>query len=58
MSIEAELLYTNDILNLIKTHNVPKLILLNLDQTSLKHVSCGNTTLAQNLSSKVPIKRV
>ena len=44
----AELLYINDIVNLIETHNIPKLMVLNLDQIHLKYVACGYTTLAQN----------
>ena len=55
---EAELLYINDIVNLIETHNIPKSMVLNLDQTPLKYVPCGNTTLAQKSSSTVPIKGV
>ena len=55
---EAELLYINDIVNLIETHNIPESMVFNLDQTPLKYVPCGNTTLAQKSSSTVPIKGV
>ena len=55
---EAELLYINDIVNLIETHNIPESMVLNLDQTPLKYVPCGNTTLAQKSSSTVPIRGV
>ena len=51
---EGEFLYINDIMNLIEIHN----IVLNLDQTPLKYVPWGNTTLAQISSSTVPIKNV
>ena len=33
---EAELLYINDIVNLIETHNILKSMVLNVDQTNLK----------------------
>ena len=34
---EAELLYIYDFVNLIKTHNIRKSVVLNLDQTPLKY---------------------
>ena len=44
---EAELLYIHDIVNLIETHKIPRLIVLNLDQTPVQHVPFGKTTLAK-----------
>ena len=41
---EAELLYISDIVNLIKTHNIRKSMVLNLDQIPLKYAPCRNTT--------------
>lgn len=55
---EAEFLYIKDIVNLIETCNIPILLVLNLDQSPLKYVLCGVTTLAQKSSSTVPIKGV
>ena len=55
---EAELLYINDIMNLIETHNIPKSMVLNLHQTPLKCVPCRNTTHAQKSSSAVSIDGV
>ena len=55
---EAELLYVNNILNLIETHNIPKSMVLNHYQTPLRYVLSGNTTLAPKSSSTVPIKGV
>ena len=53
----AELLYINDIVNLIETHNIPKLMVLKLDQIHLKYVACRITTLAQKWPSTMPTKR-
>ena len=53
-----ELLYITDIVNLIETHNIPKSVVLDLDQTPLKYVSCWNTTFAQKSPSTVPIEGV
>ena len=52
----AELLYINDTVNLIETRNIPKLMVLNLDQIYLKYVACGNATLAQKWPSTVPTR--
>ena len=53
---EAALLYINDIVNLIKTHNIRKSMVLNLDQTPLKYAPCRNTTYLQAFSSTMLIK--
>ena len=53
---EVGLLYINYFLSLIETQSILKSMVLNLDQISLKCVPCGNITLAQKLSSTMPIK--
>ena len=55
---EAEFLYINNIVDLIETHNIPKSMVLNLDQTLLKYVPRGTATFTQKSSSTVPIKGV
>ena len=55
---EAELLYINDIVNLIEIHNIPESMVFNQDQTPLKYIPCGNTTLAHKSSGTVPIKGI
>ena len=52
---EAELLYIHDTVNLIETHKIPRLIVLNLDQTPVQHVPFGKTTLAKQNTSSVPV---
>ena len=54
----AELLYIHDIVNLIETHKIPKSMVLNLDQTTVKYVPCGKTTLAKQNTSSVPASGV
>ena len=44
---EAELLYIHDIVNLIETSKISKSMILNLDQTPVKHVPCDKTTLTK-----------
>ena len=53
---EAEFLYINKIVDLIETGTIPKLMVLNLDQTLLKYDPCRITKLAQKLSRTVLIK--
>ena len=55
---EAELLYIHNILNLIETPKIPKSMALNLDQTPVKYVPCGKTTLAKQNTSSVPVSGV
>ena len=55
---KAEFLYINYIVDLTETHTIPVLLVLKVDQSPLKYVPCGITTLAQKLSSAVPIKGV
>ena len=55
---EAELLYIHDIVNLIETYKIPKSMVLNLDQTPLKYVPCGKTTLAKQNTNSVPVSGV
>ena len=55
---EAELLYIRDIVNLIEKHKIPKSMVLNLDQTLVKYVSCGKTTLAKQNKNSVPVSSV
>ena len=55
---EAELLYIHDIVKLIETHKIPKSMVLNSDQTPVKYVPCGKTTLAKQNTSSVPVSGV
>ena len=48
---EAELLYLHDIVSIVKKHNIPSHLVMNLDQTSLKHVPAMNHTMAKKNSS-------
>ena len=52
---EVELLYIHDIVNLIQTHKITKLMVLNLDQTPVEYVPSGKTTLAKQSTSSVPV---
>ena len=55
---EAELLYIHDTVNLIETHKIPKLMVLNLDQMPVKYIPCGKTTLGKQNTSSVPVSGV
>ena len=55
---EAELLYTHDIANVIETHKFLKSMVLNLDQTPVKDIPYGKTTLAKQNMSSVPVSSV
>ena len=55
---EAELLFIHDFTNLTKILNIPKSMVLNLDQTLVKHVRCGKTTLVKQNTSSVPVSGV
>ena len=44
---ETELLYIHDIVNLIENHKIPKSMVLNLDLTPVKYISCDKTTFAK-----------
>ena len=55
---EAELLYIHDIMNLIETHKIPKSMVLNMDQTPMKYIPCGKTTLTKQRTTSVPVSGV
>ena len=55
---EAELLFIHDIVHHIETNKIPESMVLNIDQTPLKYVPCGKTTMAEKSSSTVPINGV
>ena len=55
---EAELLFIRDIVHHIETNKISESIVLNIDQTPLKYVPCGKTTMAEKSSSTVPINGV
>ena len=44
---EAELLFIHDIVHQIETNKIPESMVLSIDQTPLKYVPCGKTTMAQ-----------
>ena len=41
---EAQLLYLHDIVSLVDNHNIPDSLILNPDQTKLKHIPSANHT--------------
>ena len=43
---EAQLLYLHDIVSLVDDHNIPDILILNLDQKKLKYIPSTNHTLA------------
>ena len=51
---EIELTFLHEVVNTIKEHNIPPLI-INLDQTPTKFVPGSNSTLAKTGSTNVPI---
>ena len=55
---KTKLLYIHDIVNLTETHKIPKSIVLNLDQTPLKYIPRGKTTLAKQNANSVPVRGV
>ena len=55
---ETELLFIHDIVHHIETNKIPESMVLNIDQTPLKYVPCGKTTMAEKSSSTVPINGV
>ena len=52
---EAELLFIHDFANLTKILNIPKSMVLNLDQTLVKYIRCGKKTLVKQNTSLVPV---
>ena len=52
---EIEYVFLYEITNRVEKHNIPKSLVINLDQTPLKLVQCGNNTLAKKNSSSVTI---
>ena len=55
---EAELLFIHDIFDHIEKNKIPQTMVLNVDQTPLKYVSCGKMTMAEKNSKRVPMKGV
>ena len=52
---EAQLLYLHDIVSLVDDHNIPDILILNLDQTKLKYILSTNHTLAIKGSKSIGI---
>ena len=52
---EIEYVFLYEIVNRVEKHDIPKSLIINLDQTPLKLVQCGNNTLAKKNTSKVTI---
>ena len=52
---EAQLLYLHDIVSLVDDHNIPDILILNLDQTKLKYIPSTNHTLAIKGSKSIGI---
>ena len=52
---KVELLYLHDIVLIVKYHDIPSHLVMNLDQTSLKYVPAMNHTTAKKNSSSVSI---
>eukprot|EP00111_Clytia_hemisphaerica_P008670 TCONS_00025363-protein len=52
---EAHLLYLHDIVTLVEKHNIPDCLIMNLDQTPLKHVPTANHTLAKKGTKSIGI---
>ena len=52
---EIEYLFLYEIASKVENHNIPKSLIINLDQTPSKLVQCGNNTLAKKNSSSVTI---
>ena len=52
---EIEYVFLYEIVNRVEKHEIPKSLIINLDQTPVKLVQCGNNTLAKKNSSKVTI---
>ena len=55
---EAGLLFIHDIVHHIETNNIPESMVLNIEETPLKYVPCGKTTMAEKSSSAVPVNGV
>ena len=55
---EAELRFIHGIVHHIETNKIPESVVLNIDQTPLKYVPCGKTTMAEKSSRTVPINGV
>ena len=52
---EAQLLYLHDIVSLVENHNIPDSLILNPDQTKLKHIPSANHTLAKKGSKSIEV---
>ena len=52
---EAELLFLHNIVTLIEEHNIPESLVMNLDQTPLKHVPVLHNTMAKKGVKSVSI---
>ena len=52
---EAELVYLHTIVSTIEKYQIPKSMVLNLDQTPLKYAPCGRHTLEKKNAKQVAI---
>ena len=55
---EAELFFIHQIVSNIEKHEIPASLVMNLDQTPMKYVPCGKTTLEKQGTTTVPIHGV
>ena len=56
--LEEKLTFQRRIASIIEEHDIPKELILNLDQTPLSYVSPGKYTFNPNGARTVPIKRI
>ena len=53
---EEQLTFQRKIQALIKWHDIPKDLVLNVDQTPLSYITVGNNTLEYEGAKSVPVK--
>ena len=53
---EIEFLFLHEIVTKVEEHNIPSELIINIDQTPLKYVPVGNTTLAPRGKTSVTIE--
>ena len=58
IKMEAELLFIHDIVDHVEKNKILQSMVLNIDQTPMKYVPCGKTTLTDKNAKSVPIKGV
>ena len=53
---EIEFLFHHEIVTMMEKHNIPGSMIINIDQTPLKHVPTSNFTLAKNGATSVTLE--